>query len=87
MQHAVRWAVGMAAVMVVCLMLRLYRPTEAAPPPVRPPFANAVEQRMEMIKELSAIRQLLKEQNQLLKQQNALLRSLVPDRAGAKQNR
>jgi len=42
---------------------------------------------MEMIKELSAIRQLLKEQNQLLKQQNALLRSLVPDRAGAKQNR
>ena len=46
-----------------------------APAAGNQPFANAVQQRMEMIAELKAIRMLLKEQNGLLKEQNRLLRS------------
>jgi len=37
------------------------------------PFANAVEQRMEMIAQLRAIREALTEQNRLLVEQNKLL--------------
>jgi hypothetical protein len=40
----------------------------AAPGAGRPPFANAVDQRDEMIRELREIRGLIKEQNALLKQ-------------------
>ena len=54
-------AAGLGA---VC-MLGLYRPHSAA---AREPFANAVGQRMEMIR-------LLQETNALLKEQNALLRT------------
>jgi hypothetical protein len=39
-----------------------------APGAGRPPFANAVDQRDEMIRELREIRGLIKEQNALLKQ-------------------
>lgn len=53
------------------------------------PFANAVEQRMEMISQLRAIREAMTEQNRLLAEQNKLmqeelqvLKRLVPaDRA------
>ena len=43
--------------------------TLAAPPAVRQPFENAVQQRADMLRELQEIRDLLKEQNNLLKQQ------------------
>ena len=52
--------------MVLC-MLGLYQPTPAAPREEQA-FANAVEQRLEMIR-------LLRETNALLKEQNELLRS------------
>lgn len=45
-----------------------YSQTTAAPPEVRQPFANPVEQREAMIR-------LLQESNQLLREQNALLKS------------
>ena len=50
-------------------VLSLYRTSDAAPPKTggQPPFANAVEQRMETIRELREIRRLLKEQNELLR--------------------
>lgn len=37
------------------------------------PFANAVEQRMEMISQLRAIREAMTEQNRLLAEQNKLM--------------
>jgi hypothetical protein len=46
-------------------VLSFYRTTGAAPPKPKQPFANSVEQRMEMIKELREIKVLLKEQNAL----------------------
>jgi len=50
-------------------VLGFYQAKAASPRPGgKPPFANSVEQRMEMIR-------LLKEVNEQLKQQNALLRS------------
>lgn len=57
-----------------CGMLSFYQTTSAAPQ-APPPFANAVEQRMETVNELREIRALMKEQNALAKEQIALLRS------------
>ena len=48
-------------------MLGLYRPSAAAPGAGNEPFANAVQQRAEMIAELREISALLKEQNALLR--------------------
>ncbi len=63
-----RWAT-LVALNVACLgVLGFYRSTDAAPRSDNQPFANAVEQRMEMIREL-------KQMNALLREQNALLRS------------
>ncbi len=56
-----------------CLLLALgvlgfwYAALHAAPQTAQPPFANAVEQRNETIRELREIKELLKEQNALLK--------------------
>lgn len=44
-----------------------YAALQAAPQTAQPPFANAVEQRNETIRELREIKELLKEQNALLK--------------------
>jgi len=55
----------MANVLFYCV-LGFYRATDAAPPKAKEPFANAVQQRMEMIVQLKEIRNLLKEQNALL---------------------
>ncbi|NMC21508.1 MAG: hypothetical protein GYA33_13935 [Thermogutta sp.] len=41
------------------------------------PFANSVEQRMEMIAQLRAIREALTEQNRLLVEQNKLLQEQI----------
>ncbi len=73
MQRRTGWALLVAANVLCYCVLSFYQTTDAAPrppsrSPSRPPFANSVEQRMEMIN-------LLKEIRDQLKQQNALLRS------------
>ena len=49
-------------------VLGLYSPSGSAQQATPLPFANAVEQRTEMIRELQAIKALLKEQNDLIRQ-------------------
>ena len=62
----------LAALLLVAGVLGLWGIAGAQPAPEsgagRPPFANAVDQRDEMIRELREIRTLIKEQNALLKQ-------------------
>jgi hypothetical protein len=53
-------------VMGLCV-LGFYSSSGAAPQGGQPPFANAVEQRNETIRELREIKELLKEQNALLR--------------------
>ena len=61
------WTWLIVANVLFCCVLSFYRTTGAAPPKPQQPFANSVEQRMEMIKELREIKGLLKEQNALLR--------------------
>jgi hypothetical protein len=61
------WTLLVVANVLFCCVLSFYRTTDAAPPKPRQPFANSVEQRMKMIEELRAIRDLLKEQNKMLR--------------------
>ena len=61
------WTWLIVANVLFCCVLSFYRTTGAAPPKAKLPFANSVEQRMEMIKELREIKGLLKEQNALLR--------------------
>jgi hypothetical protein len=56
--------IGNAALLSV---LGFYRTLGAAPQAGQPPFANPVEQRSDMVRELREIKELLKEQNALLK--------------------
>ncbi len=69
MKASSRWALLLAANVVCYGVLSFYQTTDAAPRATggQPPFANAVEQRMEMIRELRDIHRLLKEQNELLR--------------------
>ena len=60
-----RWLI--VANVLFCCVLGFYWSIEAAPPKPQEPFANSVEQRMEMINELREIKLLLKEQNALLR--------------------
>jgi len=60
------WALLIAANVLCYCVLSFYRTTDAAVKPAPPPFANAVEQRMEMVNQLREIKELLKEQNALL---------------------
>lgn len=63
-----RWAVLIALNVLALCVLGLWRSTAAAPERgANEPFANAVEQRAEMIAQLKEIGGLLKEQNALLK--------------------
>ncbi len=66
MNRRTGWVLLIAANVLVWGVLSLYRTTDAAPKVTKPPFANAVEQRMEMINQLKEIKGLLKEQNTLL---------------------
>ena len=59
-----RWLALIAANVSVWGALGLYTTTRAAP---QPPFANSVQQRADMIRELKEIKSLLKEQNTLLR--------------------
>ncbi|MBC7351624.1 MAG: hypothetical protein H5U08_04625 [Thermogutta sp.] len=59
----------------VGFMLGFVQITSVADPTrAQPPFANSVEQRIEMIAELRRIRELLTRQNELMSQQNSLLK-------------
>ena len=64
------WALLLAANLLCYWVLSFYKTTDAAPPKAGPPFANAVQQRMEMIGLLRDIKDLLKEQNALLRSGN-----------------
>ena len=63
-----RWLLLISVNVAMWCVLSLYRPSAAAPQAGQLPFANSVEQRNQMIREL-------KEINAQLKQQNALLRA------------
>jgi hypothetical protein len=63
-----RWAVLISAnVLAWCMLCFHQDSTAAAPAAPTPPFANAVEQRIEMIEQLKQVNALLKEQNALLR--------------------
>lgn len=62
-----RWALVVAANALMWCVLSFQGDTAAAPRGGQPPFANAVEQRGEMVRRLTEISSLLKEQNALLR--------------------
>ena len=62
-----RWLGILAANAVVLGVLGLYGGVVAAPQAGQPPFANPIDQRAEMVRELREIKELLKEQNALLR--------------------
>jgi hypothetical protein len=68
-----RWLLVLALNAVVLGVLGLYGSLVAAPQAGQPPFANPIDQRAEMVRELREIKELLKEQNALLRS------SLKPD--------
>lgn len=70
MTRRTNWAVLIAANVLFYCVLSFYQTSSAAPQPTRLPFANAVEQRIETVKLLNEIKELLKEQNALLRSGN-----------------
>ena len=67
MRRRTGWALLVAANVLCYCVLSFYQANAAAPRTTgRPPFANSVEQRMEMINLLKEIREELKQQNALL---------------------
>ncbi|MBC8356509.1 MAG: hypothetical protein H8E66_31395 [Planctomycetes bacterium] len=62
-----RWIALLSANLLLWGVLSFHESSNAAPPSGQPPFANAVEQRHEMVRELQHIKTLLQEQNQLLR--------------------
>jgi hypothetical protein len=68
MKRRTGWALLVAANVLCYCVLSFYQASAAAPRTgVRPPFANSVEQRMEMIRLLTEIKEQLKQQNALLR--------------------
>lgn len=65
MSRRAGWVLLIAANVLFCGVLSLYRTSDAAQE-AKAPFANPVQQRMEMINQLKQINALLKEQNALL---------------------
>ena len=61
------WSVIPILVGAALGVLGFYSSSGAAPQGGQPPFANAVEQRNETIRELREIKELLKEQNAMLR--------------------
>ena len=71
MKRRTAWIVLLVANVLCYCVLSFYQKTDAAPPTRGgPPFANAVQQRMEMIQLLQEIRGLMQEQNALLRSAN-----------------
>ena len=64
---AFSWAALVCANLVIWCVLGFYGSIVAAPQRGQPPFANAVEQRAEMVRQLQEINAALKEQNALLR--------------------
>ena len=62
-----RWTALLAFNVAMWCMLGFYGSMTAAPQRGQPPFANAVEQRAEMVRQLQEINAALKEQNALLR--------------------
>lgn len=75
-RKAVVWTLIVVVNVVVISVLSLHSSTAAAPPSARSPFANSVEQRGQMIKELQEIKALMSEQNRLLR---AIAKQETPD--------
>jgi hypothetical protein len=68
MKRRTTWALLAAATVLLCCVLDFYQQGNAASSDEgKLPFANAVEQRMEMIRLLGDIRDQLKQQNALLR--------------------
>lgn len=69
MRHALtsRSAVLVMANVLAVSVLGFYSTLGAAPQAGQPPFANPVDQRSDMVRELREIKDLLKEQNALLR--------------------
>ena len=65
MNTRLRWTALITANVLMWCMLCFHQQGTAAP--AQPPFANAVEQRFEMIDQIKQTNALLKEQNTLLK--------------------
>ncbi len=63
----IRFSTLLVVNVVSLCVLSFYQTGTAAPQPGNQPFANAVEQRFEMITQLREISALLKEQNALLR--------------------
>lgn len=71
-KRTVGWSLAIVANALLWCVLGLGETSTAAPQPGKQPFANAVQQRGEMVKHLKEITILLREQNRLLRaQQNA----------------
>jgi len=62
-----KWSGLLVVAAVGLYVLGFYSSSGAAPQGVQPPFANPIDQRNEMIRELREIKELLKEQNSLLR--------------------
>ncbi len=76
MSRRTGWTMLIVANVLCYCVLSFYQASDAAgPSKTKLPFANAVEQRFEMIGQLREIRTLLKEQNALAREQLMLLRS------------
>lgn len=65
--HSIRSILACAAGAALLCVLGFYGLSSAAPPG-KPPFEDSGVQRMEMIRELREIKELIKEQNLLLKE-------------------
>lgn len=74
------WVLLIAASALLYCVLSFYRTSEAAPKTAPEPFANAVQQRSEMIAQLKEIRDLLKEQNELLRSGNLTVKVAEPEK-------
>jgi hypothetical protein len=66
-RHLNNWLVPLAAVVATWGVLSFYQPSNAQQKGPSQPFANAVQQRSEMVEHLKAIEALLTEQNDLLR--------------------
>ena len=62
-----RWTALLALNVVLWCVLGFYGSITAAPQRGQPPFANSVEQRAEMVRQLQEINAALKEQNAILR--------------------
>jgi len=67
MSRRAGWVALIAVNALFYCVLSFYRTSEGAPKPPVQPFANSVQQRIDMITELREIKELLKEQNALLR--------------------